>query len=194
MSVYDAHPEPTEPTFAEIRMTKRRERTKALLVRGMTRQEIAATLDVSLRTVERYAAEIRQGLAESLCESDALAMASDIKSAYEVVRREIWGLYARLTKSDAATTAVKASLLKQFQGLIESEVAQMQKLGIVYQAPREVLIEHAAVAALRKVPESALAEIAELPQEEFMRQLALYVGEAQMSALIEPGDNGASAS
>ncbi|MGH7649939.1 MAG: hypothetical protein ACREND_17650 [Gemmatimonadaceae bacterium] len=120
-------------------------------------------------------------------------MAGDVMQKATHRQRELWSLFLKVEGNDSTAIALKVSILRELRAEAREEIELLQKLGIVYRAPSELLIGNAAIACLRSVPESALAAIAALPEAQFIEKLGEYAGHDVVRALLAaPRDDGAS--
>ena len=172
-----------ELTVAEIQIRARRERVKDLMVRAMSASEIAIELKVSLRTARSDIAAIRADLAAELSRKDATSVAADISARSGVRRRELWALFKAVGAGGRASkrmppriAGTRLAILRELRAEAQHEAELLQKLGIVYQAPRNIRLAVDAVDVLGALPEHDLERLARAMPEDFPRVLTEVVG------------------
>jgi Trp operon repressor len=180
------------------RVEARKERVRRLLARNLTLREIAEACGVSERTIKYDVAEIRKEAAEALSHSDVMTVAAAVLNRSEARHRELWGLFTKVdgvgaTQEERDKTKVtkpfdaitlKLNIIKELERETAREVEILQKLGVIYQAPKEIVIDMKAVTLLDQLPPAELERALTLDTEGFMQVLRTNFGEDAMQEII----------
>src|SRR5205814_999270 len=100
---------------------------------------------------------------ESLSQSDVLTVAAAFLNRSETRHRELWALFSQVDRGfgdDPEKTKIKdpfkaillkLNIVKELERQTNNEIALLQKLGIVYQAPKELVLDMKAATLLNSL-------------------------------------------
>ena len=179
-------------SISEIRVEARRRAVKRLWSRRMSATEIVELLQVPLRTIERDIAAVRAETVSALMKMDAITLAAEMHGRSETRQRELWAMFGKLgvdakgraSRLTPAIANARLAILRELHAEAKEEVDLLQKLGVVYEAPREIRVGFGAVEALARISESDLQRLASVPVDRFGRELASLIGEEVAARLL----------
>ena len=111
----------------QSQLRKRRNKVKKMLVRGITQEQMADSLDVSRRTIARDIDAIKNEVKEKVKEEPIEEVLTDLEATLDVLRKEYWKIY----HDNEASHTTKLRALKNINDSVENRIKLLQKLGIV---------------------------------------------------------------
>ncbi len=115
------------------KIEERREKVKTLVLEGLYTKEIARTLQVPVRTVERDRQKLREEIIGELAKKPLDKVLFEFLMRYDGIYRD-----ARKTYRDTSNDNVKIGALNLMQKHEEAKIRILQSLGVLEEAPKRV--------------------------------------------------------
>ena len=123
----------------------RQEKVKGLMIRGLNIGEIAKTLHVSYKTIERDLEEIREGILLEIKRQPLSKVLSEFLLAYDAVYREAWARYYA-----ASNDSAKVGALNLLNKMFLNRIKVLQALGVLQVVPEKLEVSGEFDVSLKK--------------------------------------------
>lgn len=184
-------PQAQDVKVVSWRLTQQRRNVVArLYARMKTAADIAAVLNVAEGTVLKDIAAIRSQIKGELARASAFDVGAELEINHRALKTIAFQL---LDPRPSGTTALdvteQVAVLNFIKNAVKEHVATMQRLGIVYEAPKKLGIQATFDQKLAALPTDIAQLIAnETDQNVFMALLAEHMGADVVTQLLGAGE------